>query len=432
MFAACTRAFQCLVAALALAACADAGEAKPRWSTAAIDDLITVAAQAPLEGLPSEEAAISELEDMRSSADVVAAEQTDFLADALFNRLAASFARGAANPARADPSWHIPAAPAPDTAGLRLQLEQGALPSALLQSLLPPASDYAALRAELARVRAEAPDSADADGRTQTQRISSLRASMERWRWLPRAVAARRIEAHIAQFEIVRFDTGAVAVHTAIVGARRTQTPSFAADVVAVTLNPYWVPPASILLGELAPAFHANPAAAASYEITDRNGRVVDAASVNWRARPLAVQVRQRPGPANALGQLKFEMPNPFDVYLHDTPSRRLFERDARALSHGCIRVQDPVGLAAELLGSIRREDLEAAIASGATETRPLAAPVPFLAIYMTATVGADGRVLYANDIYDRDRGVVALLDAPDVTLVTQARSQELERCVAH
>lgn len=417
-------AFRNVVFAFLLAACSAGATGDFRWSDAALDDLLNVAEQAHLEGLPSEGAAISELEDMRASSDVSAPTQVDLMADSMFARLAASFAHGALDPATADPAWRIATPPAPDVASLREQLARGALPSDLLLPLLPASADYLALRAELARVSGEPLDAVDEHGRSRAQRITSLRASMERWRWLPRALPAQRIEAHIAQFEIVRFGDGAVAVHSAIVGAERTQTPSFATNIVAVTLNPYWTPPSSILLGELAPAFRRNAAAAAGYEITDRQGRLVDAASVNWAARPLAVQVRQRPGPANALGQIKFEMPNPFDVYMHDTPSRRLFERNARAFSHGCIRVQDPITLAADLLGAPNtREDLEAAIAAGATETRPLSTPVPFMAIYMTATLGADGAVGYANDIYERDAGIVHLLDTPDVTLVAQPQA---------
>lgn len=417
--------------ALLLAACVgEAGET--RWSEGALDDLVGAAGRAPLEGLPSEAAAISELEEMRASADVAAPEQVEFLANDLFSRLATTYARGAIDPAVADPTWHVPLAEAADLTTLRRRLAGGASPSALLASLLPASPDYAALRAELARVTAAPPNAVDTDGRGKAQRMQSLRATMERWRWLPRSMPARRIEAHIPQFEIARIEAGATTTRVAIiVGAEQSQTPSFQADIVAVTLNPYWTPPSSILLNELAPAFHRNPAAADTYEITDGEGRVVDAATVNWLARPLRHQVRQLPGPSNALGQIKFEMPNPYDIYLHDTPSRRLFEREVRALSHGCIRVQDPITLATDLLGPrAGSEEIEAAIAQGATETRTIPEPVRFVALYMTATVGDDGAVRYANDVYGRDRRVVDALDAPDVALVAQAQSNFIQ-CAA-
>lgn len=410
-----------IVLAGALGACSAAATDDVRWNDRALDDLVAMAEQAPREGLPSEGAAISEIEEMRASGDISAPAQVDLLADALFERLATTFARGGANPESADPTWYISGDPAPDLTALRMALARGASPSALLRPLLPTAPDYLALRAELERLRAEPADAVDAHGHTRTARLASVRASMERWRWLPRTLPSPRVEAHIPQFEIVRFGQNDTTVHSAIVGAGHTQTPSFATTIVGVTLNPYWTPPSSILLQELAPAFRRNAAAASGYEVTDRQGRVLDPATVNWGARPLNVQVRQRPGPANALGQLKFEMPNPYNIYMHDTPSRQLFDRSMRAFSHGCIRVHEPIDLAVDLLGgSTTRQDLEDAIGLGTTETRPLPQPIAFMAVYMTATVAADGTVSYVNDIYGRDDGIIRALDAPDVALVAQ------------
>jgi murein L,D-transpeptidase YcbB/YkuD len=131
--------------------------------------------------------------------------------------------------------------------------------------------------------------------------------------------------------------------------------------------------------------------------------------------------VRQRPGPGNALGRIRFDLPNPYAVFLHDTPSRNLFARADRALSHGCIRVENPVDLAASILATPDWDvaALDAEIDLGATRTIELAAPAPVYVLYITAAPGADGSITYADDIYDRDEPIVAALDAPDVSLAS-------------
>lgn len=129
---------------------------------------------------------------------------------------------------------------------------------------------------------------------------------------------------------------------------------------------------------------------------------------------------RQRPGAGNALGRVRFDMPNPFAIYLHDTSGRNLFERSERTLSHGCIRVDDPVGLAADLLANTQwtRDALQAEINTGATQAIRLDAPLPIFILYITAAADADGVVYYADDVYARDRPLLQQLEhAPARTL---------------
>lgn len=128
---------------------------------------------------------------------------------------------------------------------------------------------------------------------------------------------------------------------------------------------------------------------------------------------------RQRPGPANALGRIKFMFPNEFNVYLHDTPDRSLFAREERLFSHGCIRVEDPLGLAALLLDGWDEERLRRAIAAGETRTLELARPLPVLVLYWTAATDLHGEVHFYRDIYQRDAALLDVLDrgrspAPD------------------
>jgi murein L,D-transpeptidase YcbB/YkuD len=128
----------------------------------------------------------------------------------------------------------------------------------------------------------------------------------------------------------------------------------------------------------------------------------------------------QRPGPDNALGRIKFMFPNEHAIYLHDTPSRDLFERDSRAFSSGCIRVEDPFELAELLLGrSGSRERLDALVASGRTETVFLPTPITVMLLYWTAEPDAEGRVAFFPDVYERDAAVIAALDAPFVAPAT-------------
>jgi len=240
----------------------------------------------------------------------------------------------------------------------------------------------------------------------------------------------RRVEAQLPQFRVVLVENGQVAQsHAAIVGARRTQTPVFVADMRGVTLNPYWEPPSSILLNELLPQFRRDPNAAArgNYEVLDRAGRAVALSDVDWSARPFPYRVRQRPGGANSLGQIRFDLPNPHAIYLHDTPSRGLFERSERALSHGCIRVQNPLSLAAAIFENEDEQSLAARIAGGETQVLALPAPLPVYVLYITAGSAPDGTIAYANDIYARDAGVVAALQAPDAAPVAQRLGNALQ-----
>jgi L,D-transpeptidase YcbB len=434
----------CLVAALV--ACAPVRERPEEptpppvgaWSPSALANLMATAQAAPLDGLPAEDDALRAIEALRSGGanDADAVAQLDIAADALFASLARRFAQGAvADPVAADPEWRLAPPPTPDLEALLARRVAGEPPSSLLRGLAPQSADYLALRDELARVSAEPEGALDAHGRSREARLLSLHASLERWRWLPRELPPTRIEVRITHFEAVLFKDGArLLTHAAIVGARRTPTPSFAAEIRSLTLNPYWEPPRSITIGELLPRFARNPAAAAreNYEVLDTSGRSVPLASVDWTARPFPYRLRQRPGPGNALGRIRFDMPNPFAIYLHDTPSRNLFARADRALSHGCIRIENPVELAAAMsdADAWSAETLNAQIDAGATSAVNLDSALPIYILYITAAMAPDGSIAYADDLYGRDAAVVAALDAPDFAQARE-RTGELLRCPA-
>jgi murein L,D-transpeptidase YcbB/YkuD len=185
--------------------------------------------------------------------------------------------------------------------------------------------------------------------------------------------------------------------------------------VESLTLNPNWNPPTSIERSELLTRFRRDPKAAdgEGFEAVTNDGNVLSADQIDWSARPFPYDLRQRPGAQNALGQIRFNLPNPYAIYLHDTPAKTLFERDKRALSHGCIRVRDPLRLAAALLNARDWDEaaLQAEIDKGETTGMALSKAVPVYVLYLTMAVAPDGSATYFEDVYRRDAAIVKALD---------------------
>jgi murein L,D-transpeptidase YcbB/YkuD len=196
-----------------------------------------------------------------------------------------------------------------------------------------------------------------------------------------------------------------------IVGKPSWPTPIFDSAVTRVELNPYWNVPTSIARRELAPIIAGDPGYLASHDMKvlplSAHGPAVDPASVDWRRFGASgYRLRQDPGPQNPLGQVKFNIPSAFDVYLHDTPGKSSFERDMRALSHGCIRVQNAMELAARLLQAEpgwSEQRLAAEVATGRNIQIPLTRPVPTAIVYLTAWVDPQGAVQFRPDLYGKD-----------------------------
>jgi murein L,D-transpeptidase YcbB/YkuD len=296
------------------------------------------------------------------------------VATAIFLQLATDLSGGQVR-GRSRVDWFMPDAGL-DDAGKQQLLTQvtshGGVADAL-NGLLPTHPQYAGLRRALANT---APD--------DTARRDLIRVNMERWRWLPRSLGARHVLVNVPAFTAALIDDGHVTTrHRAVVGAVRTPTPQLSAAITAVTINPYWNVPQSII---------RTTSFGAGYEVT--------------RSASGVVSVRQPPGPRNALGRVKIEMPNPHAIYLHDTPSQALFGRAVRAFSHGCIRTQNVRDFAAMLLeptGRWDRNDIDDAINTGRNQTTPLAHPVPVYIAYFTAAATTDGNIVTYNDIYGRD-----------------------------
>ena len=252
-----------------------------------------------------------------------------------------------------------------------------------LRSLLPTHPQYAFLRTALAQT-----DKSDV---ATTDRI---RLNMDRWRWLPRDLGNKYIIVNVPSFYATLVENGATRwKHRAIAGAVKTKTPQLTATAIGVILNPWWEVPPSI-----------------AHEVAGKKGFVAlkgaDGAIQRWR---------QPPGPSNALGKVKFSMQNGQNIYLHDTNARSRFNSQLRALSHGCIRTEDIMDLAKELLGDDggewTPEKVDETVASGKSVLAKFVKPLPVYIVYFSAAALNDGTIVNYNDLYGRDAKVIAALN---------------------
>ena len=203
-----------------------------------------------------------------------------------------------------------------------------------------------------------------------------------------------------------------------IIGEEEDQTPEIRSDLKTIVFNPTWSVPYSIASEEMLPRIVADPDYfdKHGYQVYDRDGQLVDPADVDWGAyseNNFPFRLVQSPGPANQLGRIKFMVPNPYSICMHDTPARSLFANVNRALSHGCVRIDDPLRFAELVLESegMTRDDIESKIESGETTSVKLEEPLPVYIVYWTAEVGDNGTVHFYNDIYDRDASLLERIE---------------------
>lgn len=252
-------------------------------------------------------------------------------------------------------------------------------PGAAIEALAPTTPTYLALRQALQAARSGAGDKAEAN------RLRQIEANLERQRWLPRQMPSERVWVNTADAKLTYF-RGDLPIFTTrvIVGEADKQSPELRATIDGVLFNPPWNVPYSIVSKEIMPKLSSDPNYLSRHHMIMRPGGGL------------------QQSPPSALGQIKFEMPNRHDVYLHDTPTRNLFARDNRRLSHGCIRVQNPRELAA-LLMQQPAEAVNHGIALGTTNRRSLPKPVSVFVVYQTAFVDTDGTLQFRADVYNRD-----------------------------
>lgn len=257
-------------------------------------------------------------------------------------------------------------------------------------------------------------------------RVKSILINMERWRWVPRDLGQYHVWLNVPEFLVRIVDDGKIAfTERTVVGKPDKQTPIFSDEMEYIDFNPFWNVPNSIKVEEILPYLVRDTGSFFGYGGVPRviarnnlyikyNGQPVDPNSVDWQR----VDIRrfhfyQPPGGPNVLGVVKFMFPNKHDVYMHDTPTKRLFEATVRAYSHGCMRIRNPLTFAKALLSHDQgwsMNSVERAVASGNLQTVQLKTPVPVHITYFTAWASEDGEIRYFGDVYGHDGRFAAAL----------------------
>lgn len=247
-------------------------------------------------------------------------------------------------------------------------------------------------------------------------RIAQVEANMERARWLPDNFGPRHVMVNVPEYKLTAVNDGAAVFSMkVVVGTKQRRTPVLTSSITSIVLNPTWTMPPRLAKEDYLPKLQKNPGYLAEngfsvYPNWSATAKPLDVRKINWKAMSPAamshLKLRQDPGPKNALGQIKFNIENDFDVYLHDTPSRDKFARSMRALSSGCVRLGEPMTLANFVFADMPEwgaEQRKPVLDSQKTKHVALKQPIPVYILYQTAWMGADGAVNYRPDIYERD-----------------------------
>jgi murein L,D-transpeptidase YcbB/YkuD len=249
--------------------------------------------------------------------------------------------------------------------------------------------------------------------------IDQIRVNLERVRWVMSEDLDEFIFVNIPSFEVYYVRDEKIKWSArAQVGKPFRQTPVFGAKMTYLEFNPTWTIPPTILAKDILPAVKRDPGYLQKHniQVIDKKGKVIDSESIDWSrysGKNFPYQLRQKPGPNNALGRVKFMFPNKHAVYLHDTPSKNLFGKESRAFSSGCIRLENPLELAQLLLPKgWDKNRIQQVIQSKKTRSVKLGRPMPVIIFYLTALPAPDGEFYALEDIYDRDQAVLEELNA--------------------
>jgi murein L,D-transpeptidase YcbB/YkuD len=253
------------------------------------------------------------------------------------------------------------------------------------------------------------------------KRIDQILVNLERGRWVYRDIDENFILVNIAAFQSTYFRDDEIKWRErSQVGKDYRQTPVFKAELQYLVFNPTWTVPPTILAKDVLPAIKKDVSylKRKNMKVLSRSGKVLDPVSIDWTkytGKNFPYIIRQDPGPSNALGRVKFIFPNKHFVFLHDTPSKTLFNRDMRALSSGCIRVENPFNLAEAVLNDSTNWNLtriEDVVKSKKTKTVYLDTPLPVLLLYATAFPAneMEDTICFRDDIYNRDEAVLKQL----------------------
>lgn len=249
-------------------------------------------------------------------------------------------------------------------------------------------------------------------------RIDQVRVNLERARWLLYKLQGTFVIVDIAGYKVALYRDGQPIWRSRVqVGKPFRSTPVFQAEITYITFNPTWTVPPTILKNDVLPQILKNPRYLDAHRIQVLNGtgEVIDPATVNWH-KPGGVTLRQQAGPENSLGQVVIRFPNPYAIYLHDTPHRELFNQNRRATSSGCIRVENPLQLVELLFNDPVRWNaaaIQEQLATGVTTNINLPVKVPVLLAYWTVDLQDDARLSFKPDVYGHDRVVLQALNRP-------------------
>lgn len=293
----------------------------------------------------------------------------------------------------------------------------------LMAELPPPHAQYRQLR----EARKRYSELASSGDREALRRLGLIDLNMERWRWVPRSFGDRYLMVNIPEYALHVYERDrSVLDMRVVVGKALTATPVFSDQMTHVVINPTWNVPMSIVEGEFAAEVQQDPTFLERQRIRifdreDGDAREIDAASVNWSdpEELKRITLRQDPGEENALGRIKFMLPNKFDIYLHDTPAGHLFAAKERSFSHGCVRVEDPLKLASYVLkgrSEASPERIQSLIAQDSTVTLELPKSLPVHIVYFTVFVQEDGTLGFRDDVYGIDQELIEKLRRREVT----------------
>jgi murein L,D-transpeptidase YcbB/YkuD len=346
-----------------------------------VDGLIRALRSAGEHGLEPADYQVDALDAARRAFAREQAIEFDLRATHAYLRYAWDLSRGTVDPEDVDPQWHA----APRNVDLHNTLSQGLGEGNIgrsLEKLAPASPQYLGLKNQLARHRASG----------DTEAVQQIAMNMERWRWLPDDLGPRYLLVNIPAFRFDAIEGGKSVLDMKVVtGKKDSPTPVLADRMTTVVFSPYWNIPDDIVEKEIRPKLERDPSYLEknNIEVADESGRY-----------------RQRPGPGNSLGQVKFLFPNHYNVYLHDTPAQALFNRVERDFSHGCVRLDRPADLAKYLLRDQPQwtdAKIAEAMQAGTEQSVPLKQPIPIYLVYFTAWEegGALNRV---PDVYGYDR----------------------------
>jgi len=254
------------------------------------------------------------------------------------------------------------------------------------------------------------------------KRIEQIKLNLERLRWIFHHPDEDFLIVNIAGFHVRRFtDREEVFNSRVIVGKYHHESPVFKGEMEYIVMNPTWTLPYSIATNETLPKLKKDPGylSAKHMEVMDRSGKMLDPSTIDWSQYSrgnFPFIIRQKAGPWNALGEVKFIFPNKYSVYLHDTPSRSLFERQDRAFSHGCIRTEDKWGLLMSLMDDPEvwnMEKINEILKSGETTKIDLPKPINIYLVYLTAVADMENNLYFFKDVYKRDEAVSSELNKP-------------------